>query len=185
MEQQQTSTIGTQQRGMDQAGSERLVRWLGDAHAMETDAEAMLKAFGSRIEHYPGLKQRVEQHVIETQSQARRIEARLQALGSSTPAVRDMAAGVMGSLHAAGNAMMSDEVLKGVGISYAFEHMEIASYRNLLFAAETLGDMETARLCREIIPEEQAMADWLFQHQQDLVQQFLALDASPGLSAKH
>jgi len=183
-QQQYDPSAGAQPRST-QAESDRIVQWLGDAHAMEMEAKTMLEAFASRLEHYPGLKQRVQQHVAETEAQAQRLENRLQALGNSAPALRDMAAGAMASLHATGNAMMSDEVIKGLGISYAFEHMEIASYRNLLFAAETVGDEATAQVCREILPEEEAMADWLYQHQQDLVQQFLALDASPGVTAKH
>jgi ferritin-like metal-binding protein YciE len=184
-QQPQYDTSGTTQAGPKQADQDRIVQWLGDAHAMEMDAQTMLKTFASRLEHYPALKQRVEQHVGETQRQAQRLEERLQALGSSTPTLRDAAASAMAALHATGNAMMSDEFIKGVGISYAFEHMEIASYRNLLFAAETVGDAATAQLCRDILPEEEAMARWLFEHQQDLVQQFLSLDAMPGVTAKH
>jgi len=164
--------------------SERITQWLRDAHAMETEAETMLTAMAGRIENYPELKQRIEQHIRETQGQSQRIEARLHALGSSTPTAKNMIAGMMASMHAVGQSTMSDEVLKGFGVSYAFEHMEIGAYRNLLFAAEALGDMETAQLCRDILPEEQAMADWLLEHQQSLVQQFLALDVTEGESAK-
>jgi len=186
MERQQQYDAGADaQPRAGQADSDRIVQWLGDAHAMEMEARTMLEAFASRLEHYPGLKQRVEQHVRETEGQAQRLENRLQALGQDAPALRDMAAGAMATLHATGNAMMTDEVIKGLGISYAFEHMEIASYRNLLFAAETVGDEATAQVCRDILPEEVAMADWLYQHQRDLVQQFLALDATPGVTAKH
>lgn len=170
---------------MDQPTSERILQWLRDAHSMEAEAETLLKAMASRLEHYPELKQRIEQHVTETQSQARRIEARLQALGSSTSTTKNVIAHTMATMHAAGNAMMTDEVVKGLGISYAFEHMEIASYRNLLFAAEAAGDTGTAQLCREILPEEQAMADWLLQHQQSVVQQFLAREQAEDTTAKH
>lgn len=164
--------------------TERITQWLRDAHAMETEAETMLTAMASRIESYPSLKQRIEQHIQETKGQAARIEARLQALGSSTPTAKNMVTGMMASMHAMGQATMSDEVLKGFGVSYAFEHMEIGAYRNLLFAAEALGDTQTAQLCRETIPEEQAMADWLLENQQSLVQQFLSLDMAEGESAK-
>lgn len=169
---------------MDQSPSERVIQWLRDAHSMESEAETMLKAMASRIEHYPELKQRIEQHVTETQSQARRIQARLEKLGSTTPTAQNLIAHTMATMHAAGNAMMTDEVVKGLGISYAFEHMEIASYRNLMFAAEAAADAETVALCREILPEEQAMADWLLQHQQAIVQQFLAREQAEDTTAK-
>lgn len=169
---------------MDKTPRERIIQWLTDAHSMESEAETMLKATASRIEHYPLLKERIEQHIVETQGQAQRIERRLEALGSSKSTAKNMIASAMASMQAAGHATMSDEVLKSLGVSYAFEHMEIASYRNLLFAAEALGDMETAQLCRETLPEEEAMAQWLFENQQTLVGQFLALDEAEGVSAK-
>lgn len=45
---------------------ENLMDWLRDAHAMEQQAEQMLKAQAARIEHYPQLKARIEQHLEET-----------------------------------------------------------------------------------------------------------------------
>lgn len=163
---------------------ERMIKWLRDTHAMEKEAESMLTTMASRIEHYPELKQRVEQHIEETRSQASRVEARLQALGSDTTTVKDASSSAMGAVAAGSHAFWSDEVLKGFGASYAFEHLEIAAYRNLMFAAEALGDTATAQLCREILPEEEAMAGWLLEHQQALVQQFIALDQAEGVSAK-
>ena len=44
--------------------------WLRDAHAMEKQAEEMLKAQAKRIEHYPALSARIDQHLHETEHQA-------------------------------------------------------------------------------------------------------------------
>jgi ferritin-like metal-binding protein YciE len=52
-----------------------------------------------------------------------------------------------------------DEVMKGSLASYTFEHMEIASYRILIAAAEEVGDDKTARTCRKILGEEESMAE--------------------------
>lgn len=48
---------------------ENLLDWLRDAHAMEQQAEKMLKAQSERLEHYPALKARIEQHIQETLDQ--------------------------------------------------------------------------------------------------------------------
>lgn len=48
---------------------ENLLDWLRDAHAMEQQAEQMLKAQASRIEHYPIVKARIEEHLQETLGQ--------------------------------------------------------------------------------------------------------------------
>ena len=45
------------------ARSERLLKWLQDAYAMEQEAETMMKAMASRIENYPQLAARIGQHV--------------------------------------------------------------------------------------------------------------------------
>jgi ferritin-like metal-binding protein YciE len=63
--------------------------------------------------------------------------------------------------------------VKGAIASYTFEHLEIAAYRSLIGAAEELGDAETARVCSEILRQEEAMAGWLEQHLPELTRQYL------------
>jgi len=46
--------------------AEHLLDWLRDAHAMEQQAEQMLRAQSGRLEHYPELKTRIDQHLEET-----------------------------------------------------------------------------------------------------------------------
>jgi ferritin-like metal-binding protein YciE len=41
--------------------------------------------------------------------------------------------------------------------------MEIACYRSLIAAAEELGEPEIARICGEILKQEEAMSAWLAQ----------------------
>ncbi len=43
-----------------------LMDWLRDAHAMEEQAETMLNSMLSRVENYPELHQRIQQHIKET-----------------------------------------------------------------------------------------------------------------------
>lgn len=158
--------------------NERLLRWLRDAHAMEQEAETMMKAMASRIEHYPVLRARIEQHVRETQGQQATLERCISQLGGSTSTPKDVMASVMATVHAMGNAMMEDEIAKGAGISYAFEHMEIATYRALVLAARAAGQEEVAQACEGILAEETAMAEWLYDQQPDVIAEFLDREAS-------
>jgi len=167
-----------------QTTQERLLDWLQDAYAMEQEAETMMSAMAGRIEHYPELRMRIEQHVTETQGQAEKLKACIEQLGGSIPTLKGMAASMMASMHAAGNSMMSDEVAKGVGISYAFEHMEIAAYRALIIAADAAGRPDVKQVCEGILQEEVAMADWLLEHQEGIIVAFLGREASEGLEAK-
>ncbi|OBR48526.1 DUF892 family protein [Paraburkholderia tropica] len=68
------------------APGEHLVDWLRDAYAMENQAEVMLKAQSGRLEHYPELRARIDQHIEETRSQQDLLGGRLEALDSSPSA---------------------------------------------------------------------------------------------------
>ncbi len=135
--------------------------WLRDAHAMEEQAETMLKAQASRIENYPELAAGVERHLTETRSQRERLEQCLARRGTSASGMKDVAARFTAMMQGVGGSMASDEVVKGAMASYTFEHFEISAYRALVAAAELAGDNETARVCAEMCREEEAMADRL------------------------
>jgi ferritin-like metal-binding protein YciE len=55
----------------------------------------------------------------------------------------------------------------------AAESFEIASYRALIAAARALGDEETARVCEEILRDEERMAAWLTENLPRVVQETL------------
>jgi ferritin-like metal-binding protein YciE len=63
--------------------------------------------------------------------------------------------------------------------------MEIASYRILIAAARQSGDVETERVCEEILQEELAMAKWLEEHLESITSKFLSLVEHPSATAKH
>src|SRR5690606_20602736 len=112
--------------------TERLIEWLRDAHAMEAQAETMLKKQASRIEHYPKLKARIEQHIVETQNQSKLIEECLQRHDKSYSGLKDLGGKMMAMGQAMGGMMVSDEIVKGAQMGYVFENLEIASYKILI-----------------------------------------------------
>jgi ferritin-like metal-binding protein YciE len=162
---------------------EHVLDWLRDAYAMEKQAESMLKAQASRLEHYPQLKRRIEQHLEETLSQQRLLEQRLEALSSSPSTIKDLAARIAAFGQAVGGMTMTDEVVKGGLSGYVFEHVEIASYTALIAAAGAAGDAETQRCCETILPQEIAMADWLMEHLPEVVTAYLGRSET-GAEAK-
>ncbi|PKG51054.1 DUF892 family protein, partial [Halomonas sp. MES3-P3E] len=72
--------------------SKHLVDWLRDAHAMEKQAEKMLQSQAHRLEHYPQLQQRIEEHIEETVNQSKKLEHCLTLLGANTSSFKDMGA---------------------------------------------------------------------------------------------
>ncbi|RXR00865.1 ferritin-like domain-containing protein [Pseudoxanthomonas composti] len=163
---------------------ENLKDWLRDAHAMEQQAESMLKAQAARLEHYPRLKARIEEHLQETQAQKALLEGCFERLDISPSTIKDALGKVAAIGQALGGSVNSDEVVKGVIASYVFENLEIASYTSLKAAAQAVGDSAVAQVCDQILPQEQAMADWLRQYIPEVTEEFLARDATPGVTAK-
>ena len=163
---------------------DRLLDWLRDAHAAEKQAEQMLSGMAGRLENYPDLRARIQQHIDETKRQAADLEACIKSRGGSTSALKDTGASLMGMGQAISGMFVSDEVLKGTIASYAFEVMEIASYEILISTARLIGDAETTRVCERILREEDAMAAWLREHIPQLTKAFLTRE-KVGETAKH
>lgn len=111
------------------------------------------------------------------------MKERLERLGSDTSTMKDTAGTVTAMMQGLGGVFAGDEVVKGAMAGYTFEHFEISSYTALIAAAEEAGDQATASLCREILAEEQAMADWLKDHLPHVTQAFLRREEA-GAPAK-
>lgn len=168
----------------DSRASEHLMDWLRDAHAMEEQAETMLKSMVARIENYPEVQQRILRHIDETREQQRLVRACIERRGGDTSALKDLAGKAMATFQGFSGMFASDEVVKGAMFSYAFENLEIAAYSQLVEAARYVGDTETAQVCERILQEEQAMAQWLAHNSGALVRHFLARADDPSAQAK-
>ena len=161
----------------------QLMNWLHDAHAMEMQAIQILRNQARRIENYPDLRSKVLEHLEETRAQAEMLEGCIERHGTTRSALKDSAAAFLGNMQALGGAFLGDEVVKGAIVSYTFEHLEIAVYRSPIGAAEELGDDDTARICKEILRQEEAMAGWLERHLPELTRQYLRRERT-GAPAK-
>ncbi len=151
----------------------RVDQWLRDAHAMEEQAESLLSGQADRIKTYPALKARLQQHLEETRTQAKRLERCLERRNASSSGLKDFAGKFTATMQNMSGMFAGDEVVKSVLANYSFEHMEIASYRILSAAARIEGDLETAAVCEEICREEEAMAKWLEEHMGEVAQEHL------------
>ena len=167
------------------SAEERLMEWLRDAHAAEEQAETMLSGMAGRIQNYPQLKARIEQHIQETKRQAELVRGCIERRGGSTSMIKDAGAKMIAMGQAMSGLFVGDEVMKGTIASAAFEAMEISSYKILIATAEHVGDQETKRVCEQILREEEAMLEWLSQNAPTLTHQYLQREETPGATAKH
>lgn len=147
------------------------VAGLRNAHAMESQALSVIDAQLSRLESYPEMITMLQQHRRETEGQIARLDQILQGMGESASTLKDTAMSAMGSMHAIGNAMASDEILKNHMADYMFEHFEIAAYTSLITMAEAMGHSSVIPLLQQNLGEEQRFQQML-------------IDSLPGVTRK-
>ncbi|ENT2347940.1 ferritin-like domain-containing protein [Salmonella enterica] len=158
--------------------------WLRDAHAMEKQAESMLESMASRIENYPDIKARIEQHISETKHQITMLEEVLDRNGISRSVLKDSMSKMAAMGQSIGGMFPSDEIVKGSISGYVFEQFEIACYTSLLAAAKKAGDTASIPTIEAILKEEMQTADWLIKHIPQTTEQFLLRSEADGVEAK-
>ncbi|MGV2186560.1 ferritin-like domain-containing protein [Rhizobium rhizogenes] len=148
---------------------------LRNAHAMEHQALSIMKPQLSRMESYPDIVAKLEQHIQETRGQIIRLESILDELDEDHSKLKDVALSLTGMVSAMGHTMAEDEVLKNSFANFAFENFEIAAYRSLLTIAEAGSFRAATTALQSNLAEEQAMAQWLDENLAAVTRKFLLL----------
>ena len=151
---------------------------LKDAHALENQALALMNRQIERLESYPDVLARMQQHKTETDGQIQRVEEILSSLGESHSMLKDAALTMSGNMAALMHSVAGDEILKNSFANFAFENFEAASYKSLITMAEAGGFNAAVPLLQATLQEELAMAAWLDQNLSNVTQRFMALRAS-------
>lgn len=140
---------------------ETYITGLKNAHALEAQAVQLLRRQVERLENYPEMSAKIEQHIAESEIQQKRLETLLERHGTSYSSVKDFMTGMMGNIAAMAHAPMQDEVVKNTFANYAFEHFEIASYRALIAMAQAVGATGDVAPLQESLAEEERTAAWI------------------------
>jgi ferritin-like metal-binding protein YciE len=162
---------------------ENYLAWVRDAHAMEEQAVTMMTGMIGRLENYPTLRERLQQHVAETEQQADALKSILEGHETENSMLKDTIGMAMAKGQALSGLFVSDEIIKGLMASYTFEHMEIAAYRVLIKTAQKLGETEAERVFVKSLAQEQAMADFLADQLEPTTGAFIAREEA-DLTAK-
>lgn len=150
------------------------VTGLKNAHAMENQALAIMRPQASRIENYPEVKAKLEQHISETEGQIERLELILERLGENRSALKDTALAAVGTTAALGHVPAADEILKNGFANFAFENYEIAAYKSLITLASEADEDDAVDEIQLNLDEELAMASWLDSNIEALTLQYAA-----------
>jgi ferritin-like metal-binding protein YciE len=145
------------------AHKELVIAWLNDAHAMELGIAQVLERHVAEAKDHPHMHAGLQRHLEQTRRHAELVKGCVERMGGETSGVKSGMASVMGTVQGMTTKLAKDELIKNTLHDYGTEHFEIACYTSLIAAAENLGDQETVRACQEILRDDQAMADFLFQ----------------------
>lgn len=92
---------------------------------MENQALSIMKPQLSRVENYPEVAAKLEQHIRETEGQIVRIEEVLDGLNEDHSSLKDMALSFTGAMAAMSHTMVEDEILKN-----SFENFRLRELRD-------------------------------------------------------
>lgn len=125
--------------------------------ALVTTLEKQIKD----TEGKPQVQKRIKEHLEETKEHAKKVEKCISRNGGDTSGIKDITGKMGAMMSGLGMSMLKDVLVKDMHSAYAAEHFEIASYLLIRAAAEELDDMETAKVCDEILEDEYRMAEWV------------------------
>ena len=147
---------------------------LRNAHAMEIQARELMERQSERLTDYPEVKQKVTEHLRETEEQLKRLENCLEACGESTSSLKDTALSVAANVTAMAHSMAGDEILKNTFANNAFEHFEIASYKSLLALAGPAGAESSRPALETSLRVDEQRASWIDAKVQQVTMEYLA-----------
>jgi ferritin-like metal-binding protein YciE len=137
--------------------AEALKSYLSDAHAIEEQSIGLLER-AAQVAGDPGLASSYQQHLAESRRHQALVEERLGAAGGSPSQAKDVAMRAGAINWATFFQTHPDTPGKVAAFAYAFEHLEIGGYQQLMRVAGIAGDEETAMMAHEIVSEERNAA---------------------------
>jgi ferritin-like metal-binding protein YciE len=142
----------------DKDPSEALDSYLADAHALEAQAIQLLDK-GKDTE---GLQALFSEHLAESRAHSELLEQRLESRGAKPSRLKDAALSLGALNWGAFFKSQPDTPPKLAMFAYAFEHLEIGAYEQLIRVAQRAGDRTTHDTGEQILGEERAAAEKLY-----------------------
>lgn len=159
---------------------EKFLHELGDIYDAETrflkgQQEMLQKASD------PQLKQMIQQHITESEQQAKNLQQAFQLLGApakaeTCQAAQGLVAEAQTVMQEAGSATIRDCLIGAAAAKV--EHYEIASYRGLITGAQQMGRQELASLLQQNLQQEEQTAQKIEQSAPQLLQKAMQAEAS-------
>src|SRR3954468_19197069 len=136
---------------------EQLTKYLTDAHAMEVQAIAQMRA-APDLAGDPGLERAFREHLTESERHEALVRERLAARDAKPSRLEDLLGGLSGKGFVLFARSQPDTPGKLATHAFSYEHLELATYDLLEKVATRAGDEATADAARRIRAEEDAMS---------------------------
>jgi ferritin-like metal-binding protein YciE len=137
---------------------EQLNSALEEAHAIEKQAIRLLET-APALAGDDDMGAIFRAHLLQTKEHERYVAERLEARGASPSKLKDAA--MQGAALGLGAALgaMPKTPLRLATVAFAFENLEVATYRVIRLLAERAGDAETRSVAERILEQEEAAAE--------------------------
>ncbi|MGN6031911.1 MAG: YciE/YciF ferroxidase family protein [Thermomicrobiales bacterium] len=151
-----------------------VIAWLNDAHALETAIIESLEGQVDLASDHPEVQAGIQRHLEATRHHAEVVASCLAQFDEKPSAGKKVLAQIGGKLQGVAMGAAKDDLVKAALQDYATEHMEIASYRALIEAANAIGMPTIGESLKEVLADEVAMAAWLEKNTPALVREAVA-----------
>jgi ferritin-like metal-binding protein YciE len=158
--------------------NENICDWLRDAHAMETQAEKLFLGQAERLKDYPELSAKLRDELTFIQANKMLVFATLKHLGSDTSFIKDTFGKFMGFEQTMAGIIVNDEPVKGILALHTFTQMAIGSYKILVAAADSTGDLDIKKTCETILEVSERRAAWIEKELDSVTRTFLTAKAA-------
>ena len=156
---------------MDQR--ETLVAWLNDAYAMERAVAQMLQRQAQRTDNAE-IRGQLRWHLEETDRHSETVKRCIEQLNGRVSAAKSVMGTAAGFIEGVMSWAPSDATVKNLLADFAAEQFEIASYKALIAAAQSVGENQIADWCQQILCDEERMAHWIEERLPHVTQSYLA-----------
>ena len=152
---------------------DEIIGWLCDAYAMELSQEAALEKICNNSEETIECRTAAAMHLTETRQHSRIMESLARSLGADVFSFKKGLGVMAEKLHGIETMLSHDGQIKDLLGCYATEHFEIACYSALAAAADVAGFSQITNACRQIILDEEKMAETIRKELPQVVRDYL------------
>lgn len=140
---------------------ERLLAWLNDVYALEKAQIPILENHADDAERQPYVRSKDLEHLDRTKHHVKMVRKCIKLLGRKPSKAKAAIGRISGAMNSFSTDPFDDEVVRNFLADFAAENLEIASYEAIIVAARDARHDEIARICEDILEDEEEMAEWL------------------------